>query len=178
MSNDIPSGWEGILDPGEKILWQGGPDPSIVLSPGSVATFLFGLAFAGFALFWMIMASLGGGFFWMFGLLHFGVGVSIASGGIVWPAWRRRHSWYTLTDKRAFIATDMPITGRKLKSYPITTETVLEFDARDPASIYFHSDYKRTKNGSREVRIGFERIAEGKHVYDLMRSVQRGTREP
>ena len=72
----------------------------------------------------------------------------------------------------------MPITGRKLKSYPITTETVLEFDARDPASIYFHSDYKRTKNGSREVRIGFERIAEGKHVYDLMRSVQRGTREP
>ena len=62
-----PAGWEGILDTGETILWQGRPDGKIVLRPANTATFVFGLAFAGFALFWMIMASTAGGFFWAFG---------------------------------------------------------------------------------------------------------------
>ena len=52
-----PAGWEGILDPGERILWQGRPVPGIVWRPQQMVTFLFGLAFAGFALFWMLMAA-------------------------------------------------------------------------------------------------------------------------
>ena len=130
-------GWDGILDTDEKVIWQGRPDGRIVVRIGNIAGFAFGLFFAGFALFWMIMASQAGGFFWMFGFLHFFVGLGVAFGAVFWSAWKRRHTWYTLTDRRAFIATDVPFRGRSLKSYPITRTTVLDYDGSDPATIMF-----------------------------------------
>ena len=104
---------------------------------------IFGLAFAGFALFWMIMAAQAGGLFWAFGLIHFSVGLGIAFAPPFWNAWRRRHTWYTLTNRRAFIATDMPVRGRRLQSYPISRDTVLAYDAQDPATIHFAHEYRR-----------------------------------
>lgn len=168
------SGWEGILDDGETVLWQGRPDGAVKFRIGHVFTFIFGLAFAGFALFWMIMASSAGGGFWMFGLIHFSVGIGLAIGPPFWSAWRRRHTWYTLTDRRAFIATDMPLRGRKLKSYPIRADTVLDYDGDDPATIHFAHEIRRSKNGSRRHDIGFERIDGGAEVYRMMRKVQQG----
>ena len=168
-----PSGWEGILDPGEAVLWQGRPDTKVTWKIHHFVSFLFGLAFAGFALFWMIMASQAGGAFWMFGLIHFFVGVGIAVGPPYWSAWKRRHTWYTLTDSRAFIATDLPLKGRALKSYPITEATMLDYDSGEPASIHFAHEYRSTKNGSRRVPIGFERIEGGAEVYRMMRDIQR-----
>ena len=165
-------GWEGILDEGEKILWQGRPDARVALKVSSFVGFLFGLGFAGFALFWMIMASQAGGFFWMFGLLHFFVGLGVAFGAMFWSAWRRRHTWYPLTDKRAFIATDVPFRGRRLKSYPITDTTVLDYDGGNPASIMFNHEMRRSKNGSYRVDVGVERIGDGQTVYHLMRDIQ------
>ena len=50
-------GWDGILDKDEQVIWQGRPDGRIVVRIGNIAGFAFGLFFAGFALFWMIMAS-------------------------------------------------------------------------------------------------------------------------
>ena len=141
---------------------------------GNVAGFAFGLFFAGFALFWMIMASQAGGFFWMFGLLHFFVGLGVAFGAVFWSAWKRRHTWYTLTDKRAFIASDVPFKGRSLKSYPITPTTVLDYDGGDPASIMFDHEMRRGKNGQYRVDVGFERIADGSAVYRMMRGIQEG----
>ncbi len=170
----VPAGWDGILDKGEVILWQGRPDTAVRFQAMPTFTALFGLAFAGFALFWMIMASQAGGFFWMFGLIHFAVGLAIGIGPPVFSAWRRRHTWYTLTDRRAFIATDLPLKGRKLKSYPIDGDTVLDYQAGDPATIHFAHEMRRTKNGSRRHDIGFERIAGGAEVYRMLRDVQRG----
>ncbi len=166
--------WEGILDTGEKVLWQGRPDTRIIVRARHVVSFVFGIAFAGFALFWMVMAAQGGGLFWMFGLLHFFVGLGVAVGGVVWSAWRRRHTWYTLTSRRAFIATDIPFKGRSLKSYPITASTVLDYDGGDPASIMFDHEMRRSKNGQYRVDVGFERIEGGAEVYRLMRTVQEG----
>ncbi len=166
--------WDGILDKGEKILWQGRPDARVTFKVSNFVGFLFGTAFAGFALFWMIMASQAGGFFWMFGLLHFFVGLSVAYGAMFWSAWRRRHTWYTLTDKRAFIATDIPFRGRSLKSYPITASTVLDYDGSSPASIMFNHEMRRSKNGSYRVDVGFERIDDGQDVYRMMRDIQEG----
>lgn len=170
----VPAGWDGILDPGEKILWQGRPDGNIVFKIGFIFTFIFGLFFAGFALFWMVMASQAGGFFWMFGLIHFFVGLSLAIGPPFYNAWSLRHTWYTLSDKRAFIATDKPFTGRKLQSYPINESTILEYTSGDLATLHFQKESRRTKNGTRMIDIGFERIAEGDKVYRLMRDIQRG----
>lgn len=169
------AGWEGILDEGEKILWQGRPDGAIRFKPGNLFTFLFGLAFAGFALFWMILASRAGGLFWAFGLIHFAAGLGLSFGTILWDAFRRRHTWYTLTDRRAFIATDLPVKGRALKSYPITDDTVLNYRQGDPATIHFSREERRGNKGRRyTVNIGFERIDDGEKVYGLLRQAQKG----
>lgn len=169
-----PAGWEGLLDPGERIVWQGRPDTAVVWTARSIPTMLFGVVFAGFALFWMIMASEAPGNFWMFGLIHFAVGVGLIIGPTFWSAYRRRNSWYTLTDRRAFIATDMPPMGRRLKSYPIDADTVLEFDGNEPGTIHFAHEYRRSKNGSYKVNIGFERVTGAAEVYGHFRAVQRG----
>ena len=173
MSNDIPPGWDGILDPGERILWQGRPDSVVTWTPANIAASVFGLFFSGFAVFWMAMASRAGGSFWMFGLIHFLAGFAVGLGPPVWSAWRRRHTWYTLTDRRAFIATDIPMKGRKLKSYPIGKETSLDYEAGEPATIHFAHEFRRTKKGSHRVPIGFERIRDGAKVFALFRQVQR-----
>lgn len=174
-SGDHPDPWAGLLDPGEDIRWQGRPDGRIVFRPANLFTFVFGLFFAGFALFWMVMASQAGGIFWMFGLLHFAAGLAISVGALFWSAWRRRHTWYTLTDTRAFIATHLPVQGRSLKSYPITADTVLELEPGDPATIWFaETSGLRVNNRPTVKKIGFERIPDGTRVYALMRDIQRG----
>ncbi|MBR9842626.1 MAG: aspartate carbamoyltransferase catalytic subunit [Rhodobacteraceae bacterium] len=170
MSHDP---WAGILDEGETILWQGRPDGAVTFGVTNIMTALFGLAFAGFALFWMVMAAQVGGFFWMFGLIHFSVGLALAAGPIFWDAFRRRHSWYTLTNRRAFIATDLPLKGRNLESYPLTAETPLSLVDGPPTTVYFAAGLRRGHNGKKQhTKIGFERIDEGREVYRMMRQIQ------
>lgn len=166
-------GWEGILDDGEDILWQGRPDTRIVFNPANVITFLFGLAFAAFALFWMIMAASAGGFFWAFGLIHFSVGFGISFGAIFWDAFKRARTWYTLTGPRAFIATELPVLGKSLKSYPIDADTMLDFREGHPSSIFFAAEQRRGKNSTYTVNIGFQRIADGRAVYQIFRDIQK-----
>ena len=165
--------WNGLLDAGETIVWQGRPDTDFALpGPGKIFELIFGLAFAGFALFWMIMAAQAGGGFWAFGLPHFSVGVGIIFHAIGWDRFRRQRTWYTLTDRRAFIATDLPLMGKRLKSYPITSEMSLELVDAPLPSVYFASETRRTKNGTLTVRHGFERIADGRDVYRRIRDIQ------
>ncbi len=168
-----PDGWDDILDQGERILWQGRPDSSIIFKLSNIPTLIFGLFFAGFAVFWMAMASSAGGYFWMFGLIHFSVGIGVAFGSVLGPPWKRRHMWYTLTDRRAIIATNLPIKGKQLKSYPINADTVLDFTNGPLATIHFSHEMRRVKNGTRRKNIGFERITDGHTVYKMMRDVQQ-----
>jgi len=167
------SGWDGILDPGEEIVWQGRPDGKIVIGIANIIGVIFGMFFAGIALIWMVIAASAGGLFWMFGLIHFTVGLGIAFGAVYMGAYRRRNSWYTLTNQRAFIAYQFSIIGKQLKSYPISEDTVLDFQDGEWSSIYFATERHRTRNGSRTSRIGFERIADGRDVYAKFREVQR-----
>ncbi len=172
-----PTGWGDILDPGETILWQGRPDGAVVLKLSNIAMLVFGLFFAGFALFWMVLAARAGGMFWMFGLIHFSVGIGIAFGALFWSAYRRRHSWYTLSNRRAFIATDLPLRGKRLKSWPITPVSMLELVDGALGSVHFAQATKRGKNRSYRVKVGFERIADGSRVYRLMRNIQIAHRD-
>lgn len=167
-------GWEGILDPDERILWQGRPDPGFHFGPGQLGTGLFALFFSGFAVFWMVMASRAGGAFWMFGLIHFSVGIAMFWSAILGATIRRRHTWYTLTDRRAFIATDLPLRGRQLKCYPITSQSRLTFAEGPLSTIHFAREERRANKGRRYmVDVGFERIEEGEKVYALMRKVRK-----
>lgn len=172
-------GWEGILDAGERILWQGRPDGGFRFKPGNIATFVFGLLFAGFAVFWMVMASAAGGGFWMFGLIHFAVGIGLSFGAIFWGTYRRNRTWYTLSDRRAFIATDLPFRGKQLKSFPIDADTVLDYRQGRLAALYFASETRRGNKGRRyTVPVGFERLSDGDEVYRLIRDIQKGAAWP
>lgn len=170
------SGWEGILDEGERILWQGRPDTGFHVSGGNITTGIFGLFFAGFAVFWMVKASLGPGGFWTFGLIHFSFGLWISIQAIYGSTWRRAHTFYSLSNKRAFIASDTPLKGRKLRSYPITPKTRLDFlQSGELETIYFATERRRGSKGrSYTVKIGFERVEDGEKAYRLMREVQQG----
>lgn len=172
-----PQGWEGLLAPSEVILWQGRPDGALAIDPRNLPQAAFGVLFAGFALFWMVMAAQAGGLFWAFGLIHLGVGLAVIAHALVWPVYRRRRTWYTLTNLRAIVATDLPLMGKRLKSYPITADTVLTFDDAPLASIGFAFEPVRTKRRTRMRMVGFERIPDGRAVYALMRGIQTRPRQ-
>ena len=168
-----PGAWDGILDPGEEILWQGRPDQSFAIPPVNFGKAVFGLFFAGFATFWMIMASQAPGPFWMFGLIFFFAGVGMIAEALLMPTFRRRNTWYTLTDRRAFIASKTLLGGRKLDSYPIDPDTKLSLIDLTLGTIHFAEKTKRTDNGTVQTAIGFERITDAREVYALMRQIQR-----
>ncbi len=170
-----PSVWQDILDQGEVIRWQGHPDPTVIWNWFHYATLVLGLVLSGFALIWMTIAAQEGGWLWMFGLIFLVFGISIMIGPPYWRPYLRSKSWYALTNKRALIATDMPILGRKLKSYPITPETPLELDKKYGSSVYFATKTERNSRGSYKVKIGFELLDDAPQVYDLMCEVQKET---
>ena len=164
--------WEGILSPGEEIIWQGTPKSRVRLeweSPFIPLSYLF---FTGFSIFWMVMASRHGGLFWTFGLLFFFVGAYGLIGVHFWKAFVRRHQHYTLTNQRAMIGTR--ILGRKtLKSYPIVQTTEIEFqDDGQTGDIYFASEETRRRNNTTVTKIGFEQIENPRSVLAQMRSLQ------
>jgi hypothetical protein len=168
-------GWAAWLDPGERILWEGRPDGAFHVGIGNLVGTVFGLFFTGFSIFWMTMAAQAGGFFWMFGLIFFFVGLGVAGNALFGNTWKRRHSWYALSNRRAFIATDLPFVGRRLNSWPVTAETMIEFDEGERSSLWFARETRRrSKGGTYTVRHGFERIADGRAVLALLRRVQRG----
>ena len=173
-STAAPAGWEGILDPGERILWQTRPAQGFYMDLVKLPLAIFGLFFAGFALFWMVMASQVGGVFWMFGLIHFSVGIGLAFSAVAWGTVKRRGTWYTLTNRRAFIATELPFKGKRLDSYAITPDTRLSLRQGNPGSVIFGREERRGNKGRvYTVDIGFERIAEVDRAYQIMRDIQR-----
>ncbi|MBL9060596.1 MAG: aspartate carbamoyltransferase catalytic subunit, partial [Mangrovicoccus sp.] len=107
----------------------------------------------------------------LLGLPFLALGLHRAGGRILWEAWRRRRTWYTLTSQRAFIATEL-FGRRDLQAYPMTPKTVLDRDGRN---IWFAIDFVRTPRGSRRRKIGFSHLLDADRVFSLMAQVQRAT---
>lgn len=162
-------GWQGILDADEQILWQGQPDARPRIEFDTLRDSLPGLAMTAFALFWIYQAAQASIMFSLFGLIFVGVGLRHFLQPILWPAYLRSRSWYTLTDRRAIVATDVPFKGRRLNSYPITPDTLVEFVADDPPSILLGPE-----QGKRSERAGFHHIAHADQVMVLIRRIQQG----
>ncbi|MCR8548703.1 aspartate carbamoyltransferase catalytic subunit [Salipiger sp. P9] len=175
------AGLSGLLDPGERLLWQGRPDTTLSFAPLRPAQIVLGLALAAFALFWTGKALPTGGadslpdrILPLFGLVFLLLGLYAAGGYALWDRLRRRHSRYLLTDRRALIVTDLPLAGRRLKSCPIGPDTVLERTETPPGTIWFSHEHRRRAQGSTRAPIGFERIPDAREVFGRMRAIQRG----
>ncbi|MEM0988588.1 MAG: aspartate carbamoyltransferase catalytic subunit [Pseudomonadota bacterium] len=178
------SGWDPYLDPGEKVLWEGAPEPGLRFKLSDIPLSLFGCLFGGFAIFWIAMAtSMSGGItrgpgaiittgFPLFGLPFLAVGAYFAFGRFFWAAYVRGKTRYALTNKRGIIASSA--ISRKLTSYPIDADTAIEFQPGAAATLYFAAEEKRGNKGRRyTVKHGFEYIRGGDEVYRLMRQVQQ-----
>ncbi len=162
--------WAGLLNPGERILWQGQPEARIDwrgLKPVKLAV---GAVFAaiGAGICGTGLVQIGGGDLMgaipaLFGLAFVAVGARAAVGDIVLDAYRRSNSWYTLTTERMLVATDS-FGKRQLRDWPILPETGLIYEEGPPGSLLI--------SGNR--RAGFRHVAEARKVYDLARQVQRG----
>ncbi len=170
-----PDPWQGILEPGEEILWQGRPDTRLRFDFSQPMLLLMGVFFMGFSLFWMSMAMRGGGPFWMFGLLFFGIGFFNAIGVHFWKTYKRTGTYYTLTNKRGFIATNL-MGIKTLKSHDITADTVLELAEGKFDTVTFAQDRKSGKNGSYLVPVRFEYIENGRDVFGKIRNIQQAKR--
>ncbi|NPD14658.1 hypothetical protein HOY34_05500 [Xinfangfangia sp. D13-10-4-6] len=142
----------------------------------------------GFALFWMAMAS-GAPFgrlsgfgllFMLFGLPVLYKGLTSAFGGPMRHWLRLRGSHYTLTDRHAFIATEI-LGRRQLERYPRDAGFRPVLQEGLPGSVWFASrradgqalmrfDFQKFFNSldERESRIGFEQIPEARRVFRLM----------
>jgi hypothetical protein len=183
----VPEGWEGILEPGERILWQGRPTKGLHWSELTGARTIFGLAYAGFAVFWIYIAAVltrtGPGalnfLFPLFGLPFLVIGLNVAFGTPVREARRRRGTFYTLTDRAAFVASIDP---KRLERFPLGPDTRPVLEEGNPGTVWFAESpgypgrgwrgmgssrrYTSVLKGGR--RVGFETIPDARDVYALM----------
>lgn len=166
-------GWSDILEPGEKLLWQAQPETRISVDMSHLPQIVFGIIFAGFAVFWMAMAAKAGSL-WMFGLVHFAAGISVAIGPIlIGPAIRAR-TWYSLTDRRAFFARAVPFGGRTLNALRLTSRTGIDFDGAEPGTIKFRG-VAAPLVGTRPIsNPTFISITDARRVFTQIRDIQRG----
>ena len=171
------SGWEGILEPGEEILWQGRPDAAPRWGDLKPRRVLFGLFYAGFALFWMAMAGgmvwggpMGGGpfaLFPLFGIPFLIVGLNVMGGHVIWDAFRRARTWYTVSDRRAFVATNL-FGLKRLKGVRVNADTPMELSGDVPPSLRVGP-----RMGDRVV---FEHVADARDAFRHLRAVQARSR--
>jgi hypothetical protein len=171
-------GWEGILDPDEKVLWQGQPEPGVRYEWRKRSKPLFFGMFTIVSIYIVAQLAREGGLQWIFGLPFVLIGLYHLVFIHYWQDYVRRHTHYTVTSKRAIIATD--VLGRKtLKSYPLSENTEPELEERNGLTdIYFAEKLRQVLDdrrdgirGTRTARqqIGFERLRDGRKVYEILR---------
>ncbi|NOR63942.1 MAG: hypothetical protein GQ535_15835 [Rhodobacteraceae bacterium] len=171
-----PTGMEDLLDEGEVIRWQGRPDSTNVWFTMQYVSLVLGLAVSAFAVIWMMQAAKESGWGWAFGLIFLCFGIFITLALPYGSPYFRSKKRYALTNWRALIITDLPILGRKIKSYPITPQSPLEIDTRYKSSVYFATKAARSARGAYKIKIGFELIDDAEQVLALLQEIQKETK--
>ena len=132
---DLNAELEAIFDSDERAIWKGCSDGAIIWTPNAVLSVFMGVSLCFISLFWLV-----GSLPFLFELIGYYL-LAIGAYRIIyptyWSAYRRKRSLYILTDRRAIIMVNSPILGNYTNSYPIDESTYIEFDSKDPGSIYF-----------------------------------------
>lgn len=162
-----------ILQPGERILWQGRPEGRAPLDVSRPLELLVGLGFVAFSMAWM-NGAMQAGPIWLLGFFPLGIGLRLA----VWRAWgprlRAKLAHYTLTDRRAIADLRWPLLGHRISDLHIGPATLLDTDGREPATLTLTNTTLAGQTGARPQTLRFERISDGPQVLALMRDVQKG----
>lgn len=163
---DLPQAWRGILRGDERILWQGAPQEAFHFKRNYASSFI-----AAFAMIAVVIYLDLDPIMVIFVMI---IGALTVIGAPIWDAIRRHYSFFTLTEQRAFIGTDMPVLSRSLKSYPIDAGTQVDYRPGPFDTIYFAHEMHRNEDGEYRVEIGFENLRDGRAVYDLIQQIKKG----
>jgi|SoiMethySBSTD1v2_1073268.scaffolds.fasta_scaffold79795_2 hypothetical protein len=164
-----------MLDPGETLIWSGRTMPLAYALRKSWSTFLFGIFFFSFAVFWTSEVAGQGGQteipVWLFGIPFVLVGAGMLISPL-WHLWRGVHTTYVLTSKRALIA----IAGPFARRFSVPLEQIRFVDTRPIAggagSILFKETATRDGEGGTTIsREGFVAITDVDRVDRLLRQV-------
>jgi hypothetical protein len=119
------------LQPGEKILWTGRPDPSRLIGRADAFLIPFSLMWGGGAVIWEGGVALTGAplLFLLWGAPFVVVGQYFIWGRFLYKRWDRRRTVYALTNQRALI-----LRGRSLQSVFLLQLPVIHQSARHDGS--------------------------------------------
>ena len=133
---------ERLLQPGERLLWAGEPDPAVHSLKADRFLVPFSVLWAGFSVFWEagVLSSGGSAFFAVWGLPFLAMGFYISIGRFIWKAHRKRRTTYLLTDRRAAVLTtdgqlaEIPWRGspRQVSRHRDLSHVDVIFDALSP----------------------------------------------
>lgn len=168
-----PTAWDGILDPGERIVWQGHPTGRLRLEFEGPFQVVFMAIWGGIPL--VMIISQPAALFLIVPVFFVGIALWFFIGQHFWAAYQRRNTFYTVTNSRAFIARK-GFVRRQLSSYPITADTEFDLEDRPGGAVWFGAQPKtRMFSNTHHAKIGFEQLADPRAAYQALRGVQRGT---
>ncbi len=137
------------LDRDEKLLWVGAPRKGVIFRKADIFLIPFSILWCGFAVFWVIMASMTGGFFGLFGIPFVLVGLLLVFGRFIIDAKQREHTVYGIT------------TGRIIIKSGVVRKTITSLDIRTLTNI----EVREKGDGSGTIYLGMRnavnRIPEG-----------------
>jgi len=108
---------QGEIVPDEEILWVGQPDPAVIFTNADIFLVPFSILWGGFAVSWEcsalfmpVVSNHGTSFpliiFPLFGLPFVIIGLYITFGRFIYKKWKKQHTYYAITNKRAIILSD------------------------------------------------------------------------
>lgn len=169
--------WEDYLEPEEKLLWQGAPAIGIRSSAAGVTRTLSGLVLLGFLAYWIVRLSNfeeNAPIKYQF-LLIFApflvIGLWMVAGHWFFDAYKRKHSRYALTSKRALIARSL--FKRKFETYEIAANAPISLTEGKLDTVNFAQKVYKTSRGTKTVNIGFRYIEDGSKVFELLKTVRK-----
>ncbi len=132
MRGEIQSELRQHLDNNETLLWTGQPKKGIVFRTADIFLIPFSLLWCGFAIFWMFMASQGGGIFALFGIPFVIIGLIFVFGRFIIDAKQRENTYYGLTEDRIIIKSG--VFSKNVKSLNIRTLSDIEYNEKNDGS--------------------------------------------
>ena len=115
---------------GEKIVWQGQPDPSILFSRIDIFLIPFSLLWGGFALFWEISVIYYGAplSFTLFGIPFVLIGLYMIFGRFIMKKYLKQRTYYAITNQRVLVLSNF--IGRSMQAQFINHIPVMNKSVR------------------------------------------------